>query len=258
MQNSLKISFVLLFLLFVFSCRTTKTISTTDEINVNLSAKQLIKNNAKSTANFKTLTAKVKADYSRKDQSKGTTISLRMEKDKTIWMSAPFSMAKVLITPEKVNFYNKIDNTYFKGDFKLLSDFVGTDLDFKKIQNILLGEALYDLKKDDYAASVYDKSYLLQPKDQSALFEIFYLLNPTHFKMDSQQFAQPGENRILQIDYKDYQKVKKQTLPHRIKIIAVESLDETIIDLEFKSVQLNEKIRFPFRIPSGYNEIEIK
>ena len=245
-------------MLIAFSCKTTKTISSDGEITSDLSAKQLIKNNTKSIANFRTLTARVKADYSSNDESKGTTISLRMEKDKTIWMSAPFSMAKVLITPEKVSFYNKLDNTYFDGDFELLSDFVGTDLDFDKVQNILLGEALYDLKKEEFIASTFEKSYLLQPKNQRDLFEIFYLLNPSHFKMDSQQFAQPNENRILQIDYKDYQKVDKQKLPQTIKIIAVEKFDETIIDLEYRSVALNEKIRFPFRIPSGYKEIEIK
>lgn len=245
-------------MLIAFSCKTTKTISSDGELTSDLSAKQLIKNNTKSIANFRTLTARVKADYSSNDESKGTTISLRMEKDKTIWMSAPFSMAKVLITPEKVSFYNKLDNTYFDGDFELLSDFVGTELDFDKVQNILLGEALYDLKKEEFIASTFEKSYLLQPKNQRDLFEIFYLLNPSHFKMDSQQFAQPNENRILQIDYKDYQKVDKQKLPQTIKIIAVEKFDETIIDLEYRSVALNEKIRFPFRIPSGYKEIEIK
>ena len=256
MKISLKISLILM--LLAFSCKTTNTISSDGELTSDLSAKQLIKNNTKSIANFRTLTARVKADYSSNDESKGTTISLRMEKGKTIWMSAPFSMAKVLITPEKVSFYNKLDNTYFDGDFELLSDFVGTDLDFDKVQNILLGEALYDLKKEEFIASTFEKSYLLQPKNQRDLFEIFYLLNPSHFKMDSQQFAQPNENRILQIDYKDYQKVDKQKLPQTIKIIAVEKFDETIIDLEYRSVALNEKIRFPFRIPSGYKEIEIK
>ena len=258
MKNSLKTSFALAFLLVYFGCKTSKTVTTTDEIDSELSAKQLIKNYSKNEANFKTLTAKVKAGYSRKDQSKGTTISLRMEKDKTIWMSAPFSMAKVLITPEKVSFYNKLDNTFFDGDFELLSDFVGTDLDFNKVQNILLGEAVHSLNKDEYVASTYEKSYLLQPRNQQKLFEIFYLINPSHFKMDSQQFAQPDDNRILQIDYRDYQMVDKQTLPQNIKIIAVERLDETIIDLEYRSVSLNEKIRFPFRIPTGYKEIEIK
>ena len=258
MKISLKISSVLLFIFLIFGCKTAKTVSSNGEMASNFSAKQLIKKNTKTVANFKTLTARVKADYSQKDESKGATISLRMEKDKTIWMSAPFSMAKILITPEKVSFYNKLDNTYFDGDFKLLSDFVGTELDFEKVQNILLGEALYNLKKDDYVASIHEKSYLLQPKKQQKLFEIFYLLNPSHFKMDSQQFTQPQENRHLQIDYKNYQEVDKQTLPQNIKIIALESYDETIIELEYKSVSLNENIRFPFRIPSGYKEIEIK
>lgn len=258
MNISLKISALLLFSCLMAGCKTAKTISANGEISSGLSAKQLIKKNTKNQADFKTLTARVKAGYFRKDKSKGTTISLRMEKDKIIWMSAPFSMAKVLITPERVSFYNKIDNTYFDGDFELLSDFVGTDLDFSKVQNILLGEALYNLKRDNYIASTHENSYLLQPKNQQTLFEIFYLLNPSHFKMDSQQFTQPQENRHLQIDYKNYQEVEKQTLPQNIKIIALESHEETIIDLEYKSVALNENIRFPFRIPSGYKEIEIR
>lgn len=242
----------------IFGCKTSKIVSSNGELDTNLSGKQIIKNNTKNEANFKTLVAKVKADYYNGNDTKGTTFNLRMEKDKTIWMSAPFSMAKILITPDKVSFYNKLDNTYFDGDFKLLSEFVGTELDFGKVQNILLGEALYKLDKNDYIASTHEGSYLLQPKNQQSLFEIFYLLNPTHFKMDSQQFAQPLENRILEIDYTEYQKVDKQTLPQSIKIIAVEGIDETIINLEYKSVALNEDVRFPFRIPSGYKEIEIK
>jgi len=171
MKLSLKISIFLLFSFLMVGCKTAKTVSSDGELSSNISAKQLIKKNAKSVADFKTLTARVKAGYSRKDESKGTTISLRMEKDKTIWMSAPFSMAKVLITPEKVSFYNKLDNTFFDGDFELLSDFVGTDLDFNKVQNILLGEALFNLKKDDYIASTHEDSYLLQPKKQRELLK---------------------------------------------------------------------------------------
>ena len=43
-----------------------------------------------------------------------------------------------------------------------------------------------------------------------------------------------------------------------IRIIAVEKNDEIIIDLDFKSIQLNGEIRFPFNIPSGYKEIELE
>ena len=87
---------------------------------------------------------------------------------------------------------------------------------------------------------------------------MFFLLNPSHFKMDSQQFAQPTDNRMLQIDYKGYQEIEKQVLPQNIRVIALEQREETIIDMEFRSVALNNDLRFPFRIPSGFDEIVIK
>ena len=181
-----------------------------------------------------------------------------MEKDKTIWLSATLGIVRAKITPTKVSFYNKLDNTYFDGDFSLISDLLGTKLDFEKVQNILLGNAIYNLKDDSYNTDIHEGSYVLSPKSQNQLFEIFYLLNPTHFKMDSQQLAQPLEQRMLEIDYKDYQEVDKQIVPQNVKVIALERDFETIITMEFKSVSLNSSLNFPFRIPNGFQEIVIK
>ena len=69
--------------------------------------------------------------------------------------------------------------------------------------------------------------------------------------------AQSVKRRFLQVDYKSYQDVDKNVIPKEIKIIAVEDTDEALIDMEIKSVTLNGEVRFPFRIPSGYTEIEL-
>ena len=183
---------------------------------------------------------------------------MRIEKDKVIWLSAKLGLARMIITPEKVRFYNKLDNEYFDGDYQLLSDFAGVDLDFMKVQSILLGQAIYNLKEEPHSVSVNENSYALQPKDQSALLELFYLINPLHFKMDSLQMFQQLKKRILQVDYKSYQEVDKQIFPKDIRIIAVEESEEVAITMEFKSVTLNEEVRFPFKIPAGYKEIIIK
>jgi hypothetical protein len=164
----------------------------------------------------------------------------------------------MMLTPEKVRFYNKLDNEYFDGNYQLLSDFVGVDLDFYKVQNILLGQAIYDLKKEPYNVFVNENSYALHPKDQKALIELFYLINPSHFKMDSLQLFQQLEKRMLQVDYATYQEVKRQIIPQNIRVIAVEDSEEIIISIEFKSVSLNQEVRFPFKIPQGYKEIVIK
>jgi outer membrane biogenesis lipoprotein LolB len=252
-----KILFLIL-ILFIVGCKSTKNISSSSELNTKLSSKQIIKEHSKQEAKFNTLQSRVKVEYIQGNKSQAHTINLRIEKDKTIWISSFLNVIRVKITPEKVGYYNKLDNTYFEGDFSLISDLLGIELDFNKAQNLLLGEAIFDLKNESYVADTHEASYLLHPKNQSALLEIFFLLNPAHFKMDSQQLAQPLKRRMLQIDYENYQEVEKQVLPKHIKIIALEDNEETIINMEFKSIYLNRDLRFPFRIPSGFDEIVIR
>ncbi|MCX7551369.1 DUF4292 domain-containing protein [Xanthomarina sp. F2636L] len=238
-------------------CKSTK-IASDGSVNLNLSSKEVIKENSKISADFKTLQAKVRIGYTQGNDSQTHTVSFRMLKDQIIWISSSFNIIRVMITPEKVRYYNKLDNTYFDGDFRFLSDILGTELDFEKVQNLLLGDPLYPLNKTDFSMSVNNDAYLFQPKEQLALFELFYIINPSHFKMDSQQLAQTIEARFLQIDYLNYQKVEKQSLPENIKIIVLEGDKETVIEMEFKSVSLNQDLRYPFSIPSGFEEIVLK
>ena len=118
-------------------------------------------------------------------------------------------------------------------------------------------QGVYQLNNTDYALSRHENSYLLQPKAQQQLFEIFFLINPSHFKLDSQQVAQPQEMRMMEVDYLAYQDIEKQIFPERLKVIALEQSSETIINLEFKGISLNEQLRFPYKIPSGFKEIEL-
>ncbi|OUR93845.1 deoxyuridine 5'-triphosphate nucleotidohydrolase [Flavobacteriales bacterium 34_180_T64] len=246
---------LLVLLIGVLGCKSTKSITNSSALDSKLSAKQIIRENSKKAAKFKRLQTKVKIAYTQDNKAHNYTVNLRMEKDKTIWISATLGLARAMITPEKVRFYDKINNQYFDGDYTLLSNLLGIDLDFDKVQSLLLGESIYNLKDDTYIASINEVSYILQPKDQKVLLELFLLFNPAHFKMDSQQLYQPLKKRFLQIDYTAYQEIEKQVLPKTMKIIAVENTDEVLIDMEFKSVSLNQELRFPFRIPSGFKEI---
>lgn len=242
--------------ILIVGCKSSNTISS-GNADFNLNAKQVIKAHQKKTPDFKTLHSRLKIDYKNGDDQQSHTVTLRMEKDKTIWLSATLNLVRAIITPERVSFYNKLDNTYFDGDFSYLSNLLGTELDFQKVQSILLGESVYRLNNADYLLSRHENSYLLQPKAQQELFEIFFLINPSHFKLDSQQVAQPKSMRMMEVDYIAYQDVEKQILPERLKVIALEQSSETIINLEFKGISLNEQLRFPFKIPSGFKQIEL-
>ncbi|WAC01120.1 DUF4292 domain-containing protein [Lacinutrix neustonica] len=255
--KSISVFFILFLAMCFTGCKSAKTLVDTGALNKNLSTKQLVKEVNQGKSKFNTLASRVKIEIHETNKSKSYTVNLRLEKDKQILLSStPISVVKALITPTRVAFYNKLDGTYFDGDFAYLSTLLGTALDFDKVQNMLLGEAILDVNAKDYRSDVVEPSYMLQPKNQLAIYELFFLFNPTHFKLDSQQIAQPEAMRLLQVDYLKYQKVQTQTLPEEMTILAVEKNEELRINLEYKSVEINEPLRFPFNIPSGYDEIK--
>jgi len=248
--------YVLLTLL-VFSCKGTKVVSD-GSIDSGLSAKSVIRAHYQNKTNFKTLRGKLKIDYENGEDAQSFTVSLRMEKDKGIWISAPFGIVKAYITPDRVSFYNKLLNEYFDGDFSYLSQLLGTDVDFNSVQNLLVGEAIFDLKDDKYNISATDTNYQLTPKTARELFKVLFQIEPKNFKMATQQVSQPEKGRFLQINYRNYQNVGPTVWPNVISISAVDGINENAITLEYRNLELNQKLNFPYTIPKGYQEIVVK
>lgn len=251
-----KLSLLSVFLLTLGACKSTRTV-TGGEVDSKLSVKNIISNHYTNQPNFKTLSGKVKIDYSDGEESQGVNVSFRMEKDKVIWMSAPLGMVKAHITPKQVSFYNKLQNEYFEGDFSYLSQLLGTELDFDKVQNLLLGNAVLDLRKEKFTSDVYEGNYQLKPKNARELFKILFQLEPKHFKIATQEISQPEKSRQLKAKY-TYQDISGNVLPDEIKIVAEEEGDFTTIDLSFRGLELNKPISFPYKIPKGYDKITLK
>lgn len=256
MKNAIHILITGLALLFLVGCTSTKAITATGEV-AQLSTKNIIKSHYRNTLRFKTIRGKLRVNFDDGKMQENFTLSLRMEKDKAIWISAKLSLVKIYMTPEKVSFYNKLDNTYFEGDFQLISNFIGTKLDFEKVQNLLVGDALFNLKKERFDSEILDKSYVLTPKRDFELFKRLFQLDAYHFKVKKQQLAQEAEQRLLTIDYPQYQEITGQVFPKNVEIKAEEINKTTKIQVEYRKVIFNEKVRFPFKIPSGYREIKI-
>jgi outer membrane biogenesis lipoprotein LolB len=257
-MNPLKIVLLIFLSTLILSCGTARKASTA--IDAGMSAKELINLHQKSEARFTTLASRVQVNYDDGKTSQSLSVSLRMQKDETIWVSASIlgiSIARLLITPEKVSYYETIGKTYFDGDFSLLSSWLGVDIDFEMAQNILLGNAVFELNDKNYTASISDANYRLTPKNQQELFQHIFLLNPSNFRMASQQVIQPNDQRVLTIDYVSYQQAGNHIYPKEIRLNAIEQSDQTRIILDFRNIDVNPVVSFPFRIPGGYEEITL-
>ncbi|WP_244178468.1 DUF4292 domain-containing protein [Maribacter litoralis] len=247
---------LLVTIVFMVSCKSTKVV-TGGTVDTKLSSKSVIKAHYQNEAGFKTLTGRVKINYSDGETSQSVSVSLRMEKDKAIWMSAPLGIVKAYITPDRVSFYNKLENEYFDGDFTYLSNLLGTEVDFSILQNLLTGQAIVDLRQEKYDIDISGDSYRLIPKQQGVLYKTLFQVEPKNFKMGLQQLSQPAEKRVLEISYKNYQSLDNEILPNEIMVKAISKDNENNIDLEFKNLELNGTVNFPYSIPKGFNEIEL-
>ena len=248
--------FVFVISLGLISCGTTKTVSEIKET----ATKNLIAFHNAADPQFETLAARVQLAYETEEKSQRIVVSLRMEKDSIIWVKASFlgiTIAKVLITPERVEYYETIGKTYFEGDFALLGEWLGTPINFQQAQNLLLGQSIFNLENSRYASEIFQNNFKLQPKRQPQNFIHSLFLDPENFKIVLGTLSQPEQDRILTIRYGDYQVVGGQFFPRNISIVTSERQSQTKIEMEYRKIDLNVGIGFPFDIPAGYERIQL-
>ena len=253
-----KIGILILVAVFTASCGAGKNKGKI--VTKNAEAVSVIKKHYQEEVDFKTASGKLRAVYQDDEKTQSVNLSFRMEKDKAIWMSASilgFPVAKAYITPNSVSYYEKVTQTYFDGDFSLVSDFLGTPLDFQKLQNLLIGQAIYDLRDEEYDFTQSSRGFQFV-EDSNQNMKKMFLLNPGNYKAAAQQLAQENENRSLTVTYSDYQNINGLIFPDNIRIIANEGGSSTNIELTYRNISFNEEVSFPFDIPSGYEEISLK
>lgn len=243
--------------LLFLGCKSIKTVQSNETLDPKMSVKQIVKKHNKSQSEFKTLQGRLKVEYIQGDRSETHTLTLRMEHNKTIWINAFLNMVRVKITPDRVRFYNKLDNTFFDGDYTLISNLLGTELQFENLQNLLLGEAIFEINPKDFKKNFHADSYMLTSKQENPLFDFLYLINPSYFKLDAQSVSQSLKENALNIQYKSYQNVEGLVLPENMTIKAANTTEQTTINLNIKSVSLDQLLRFPFNIPKGFKAIEL-
>ena len=134
---------------------------------------------------------------------------------------------------------------------------LGTEVDFEIVENLLLGHTFLDLRKQKYSSSFENNTYTLKPKKANELFKILFQLEPKHFKVHTQQIAQPEKSQKLNAEY-TYQNIEGRVLPKNINILASSQTELTKIDLELRNVELNKNLNFPYKIPKGYKQIVLK
>ena len=245
------------FVLLFVGCKSKQMVATAAASDATEVSK-IINGHYANNTDFKTLNIKANARYEDEKQAHSMNADIRIKKDEIIWINIKilgFPMAKALITPTKVSYYEKLNNTYFEGDFTMLSNWLGTDLDFTKVQNLFLGKAIDDLSKGKWISEINEKLFKLSKASTADLSKDFYF-EAANFLLKKETITQASQNRVLEIQYPSYKEVERMFLPNEINIKAAQK-DKIAIDIAYKNTTFNENLSYSFSIPSDYRAIQI-
>jgi len=226
----------------------------------NISTEKIISNHQRSKFKGETYTATLHTEI-QKPRNLSANIRLRAERDQVIWMSVSklgINIAKFLATKDSVKFYNKLTKTYFEGDFSIVQQVLGASIDFYQLQNLLLGQAVVNLKSDEYKSSITSNNYQLRSKIKDSPLSYLFWVDPAHFKIKQQNINQKNPKRSMSVNYSEFQEVEGEFFPKKMQIISQSNDDMAAVNIDFRRVTIGNSLSFPFKFPENYQKISVK
>lgn len=255
-----KIIFFLFCLTLLASCKKDKAIYDIVEKDAthNKAALRVLNEHAKNAQAFDTALIRTTANY-QQDGTKNQrfTLDISIEKDKNILLDIRFlgfPVARALINPDQIQYYDKINKVYFDGDYSILNTWLGTELNFNRLQNLFLGQVLDSYNQQEVLQSTVEEGWHKVSSIEDNGNASNYFFEDKNALLKKEQIIEPENQRIVTINYDSYKKIGKYTAPNQINIQAQQ---EKVInlDLRYDKVSFNEQINLHYNVPKGYTRI---
>ena len=222
---------------------------------------------------FTWFTAKFSAEYQNKGEKKSFDGQIRILHDSIIWLSFTpalgIEVIRIMISQDSVKFINRMNNTYFLGDYHYVNEFLNTNIDFDILQSFLTGNDLSFYENGKFKASLDKGQYKLATAERMKLKKFVrnnqenlriliqnIWMDPETFKIsraDVKEIRRPNNN--LDATYSEYEKVEEQLFPKTIDF-EVSAENKINVNVQFKRISINTAQQFPFRIPQSYKQIK--
>ena len=257
---NIKFTIILTFVALIFGgCKSLRVLPNKGPLK-NIKTKELTKVLNSSAPKLTLLRSRLKVTFDDGNRSQQLVVNLRMEKDKMIWLSATMliPIAKMIITPKTISFYEKFQKNYYEGDLSFINEYLGIDFEYENLQNVLIGKPVIELRKGKWEQIKNPKFYVISPKSYNNDFRPIFFFDPSTFLLKEQRLIFNDTNKSLMIFYDDFQKVDGKLVPSKISLNLIGKNDIIKIILEFTRAEIPNNLTFPFSTPSGYSPIKFK
>lgn len=252
------LKYIFILSIFISSCKSNKKLIDANAIVKNSSSKKIAKKHKAVSFDKQTIDAKLKVNFNNGTTNQNLSVHMKMIKDKVIWLrgSKFITIFKAEITPTHFKYYSPLFKNYFEGDFSMIKEVLGVDLNFDQLQNLFLGQTIKDITKQKLSIELSKNTYILSPEKQDSFYNIFYTINPAHFKLDEQRIENKEKQLGLTIKYPNYKLSNAVIYPTAIEINAKDKETNTALKLEYKFIEFDVPVKMSFNIPNGYKRFE--
>jgi outer membrane lipoprotein-sorting protein len=261
----------LLLLIIIVSCSTQRKIIKTPikEEGADYLFKKLKEHELK----YQWFTAKFSAEYSNKGQTNSFNGQIRIRKDSVIWLS--FSPAfgievfRMILTQDSVKFINRMNNTFFAGDYNYVNHYLNTNIDFDILQSFLTGNDLSFYENGKFRAGIDNGIYKLMTAERMKLKKFVrnsqenlrvliqtIWIDPQSFKITHADVKEIREPNIqLEARYSSFEEIEHQLFPKDMSF-DISASNNLSVTVSFNKITFNMAQGFPFKIPQNYRPVK--
>jgi hypothetical protein len=204
---------------------------------------------------FNTFSAKIKVDYrDSKDRKYDFNAFVRIRKDSIMWVSVIATLGieafRVRITPDSVIILDKVNKTVQYKAASYLREITQLPGDFQTLQDLIIGNPVFT---DAELVAYQDDGGQINMSMIGPFFKHFMTMEKINFdlllsKLDD---TDPARSRTASLEYDAYEPNGKWRFSN-IRRVTLAEKTKIDVDLEFKQVEFDKPLSFPFSIPRNY------
>ncbi len=214
---------------------------------------------------------------------------IKTKRDSIIWISLYHStgipVAKMVMTKDSIIFLNRLEDTYYAGNYDFINDKLNFSLTYNNIQGVLFNELfLYNdtitkLKElKDFKRYSDSTCYVLQSVKKKAfrkyskkqrkkkrvkrkwregfIVQDFRIDPVNSYKIKHLSVRDITNNLEFSVNYDNFEENLDKLFPMNVNISIFTPRDTIISDLRIRKLIKNESLKFSFKIPSKAIKIE--
>ncbi|ALI98777.1 DUF4292 domain-containing protein [Rufibacter tibetensis] len=184
-------------------------------------------------------------------------LTLRMKKNEVIWASLQafgFEAARLKVTPDSVYIVNKLKDEYLVGSYEVLRQRYNVDVDFKTLQDILIGNFVASTSNGEKLEQDGPNQHL---RTKRGNLQIDQYVDTTRYKLKRTEVRNLQNKDYMSVDYKDFEDVNGKPFAMAL-LLSIQQPEgnaskTNVVAVKHRQVSTAEtSLDFPFSVPSNY------